>query len=126
MNQREDTRYKDKRSDCCTEQTANNRAPKRSILLTAVSCTQRHRDHANDHCESSHDNWTKARRSRFDGSPNCVAMLFDVRRCHAHAHDCAHECRYAERSMRQEEEENNTCQGCRKRCDNDERIKPAL
>src|SRR5437588_6339795 len=43
----------------CDQQTANDSAAKRRVLLAAFAKPERHRHHANDHCERGHQDRTK-------------------------------------------------------------------
>src|ERR1700738_4617971 len=48
------------------DQPADHRAPERGVLLAAFAEAERHRRHADDHCERGHQNRTEAHEAGFD------------------------------------------------------------
>ena len=133
----EDGGHKDKCGYSCASQAADDGTAERSILLTAIASAECHWHHADNHCESGHDDGTEARRAGFEGGADRVAVLFKaalgerddedaVRRGNAHTHDGSHQRRHAEASAREEEEDYDSGERGGKRGDDDEGVDPAL
>src|ERR1700741_2537671 len=66
VQQAENGGNEEQRAEGRDQQTADDRAPERSILLAAVAQGERHRQHADDHCQSGHEYRTKAREARLE------------------------------------------------------------
>ena len=58
---------KEERGHRGAKQAAHNRAAERGVLLASITQTKSHRDHADDHGESGHENWPKTGEAGFDG-----------------------------------------------------------
>src|SRR5580658_1745450 len=119
------------------EQSTNYGAAQRSVLLATVSESERHRQHADDHCQSRHDYGAKTSEPSLKSRGHGVfafAHLFRGELHHqdavgggyTHAHDRARERRDAQRCTRNEQEPGDSREGCGKRSDNDERVQPRL
>src|SRR6202167_1697963 len=135
MQQAEHGRYKDQCGNRGTEQTPDDGAPERCILLASVAEAKRHGDHANNHGECRHQNWPEARVTCFDCGFDRVPMVQQAffgerdnqnagRSGDAHAHDRSHQCGHAEGCMCDEQKEKNPCQRARQRGNDDEGIEP--
>src|SRR3984885_14778786 len=109
---------KDERGHRGAKQAADNRGAERGVFLASITQTESHRDHADDHGESGHQNWPKTREAGLDGGLQRVSESRQalggkchhentVRSSHAHAHYCAHECGHTERSVRSKQEDDN-------------------
>src|SRR5581483_983181 len=83
---------------CSKNQTADNGAAERRVLLTAFAEPKRHRRHADDHGERGHQHRTEADETCLERRRDRVAALFEllagkaddedaVGGCDAHAHD---------------------------------------
>ncbi len=60
MEQAEHCRNKEESRGRCTQQAADNCTPERSVLLSAFTQADRHRNHADDHGESGHNHWPES------------------------------------------------------------------
>ncbi len=94
-------RNKDQRSHRGTKQSTDYGAPEGRVLLASVTEPERHGNHADNHGERRHQDWTKARVTRFDRRLDRVSVVQQafvgkgnnqnaVRGGHAHAHDGPH------------------------------------
>jgi hypothetical protein len=83
-------------------------------LLASVTEAKGHRYHADDHCQSRHDDWAEASGSRFDRGDQRISVMEQslfgkgndqdaVRSGDSHAHDCTHQSGNAECGVRDEE-----------------------
>src|ERR1700746_1707126 len=102
----EESRHEEQGGNCCENQTSNHRPPKRRILLAAVTHSEGHRNHPDDHGEGGHQHRPKARETRLQG---CRHGILPFRHLlgseahhqnavcggHTHAHDRSHESGYA-------------------------------
>ena len=109
---------KDERRHSRTEQAAHYGAAERSVLLASITQTESHRNHADDHGESGHQNWPKAGEPGFDGGLERVSVAGQALggKCHhentvggsdTHAHNCAHQRGHAERGVGEKQENDN-------------------
>src|SRR5262245_53074196 len=51
--------HKEQSENGCDQKSANDSATQRGILFAAFAEAQRHRKHANDHCEGGHEHRSK-------------------------------------------------------------------
>src|SRR5580692_3235338 len=75
MQQAEHGRNKDECGNRGTEQTSDDGAPQRRILLAAVAEAKRHGNHANNHGECRHQNWPEARVACFDCGFDRISVM---------------------------------------------------
>ncbi len=66
VNKREDRRDENQRSDGCAKEAANDRSPQGRVLLAAVTQSQSHRNHADDHGQRGHEHGPEPCESGFD------------------------------------------------------------
>jgi hypothetical protein len=113
VQKREYSRYENQSGDRCAEQTSDHGATERRVLFASVACTYCHWDHANDHGEGSHQNRSKPREASLYRGLHGIAVFSQpllgkgdhknaVRRRNTHAHDGAHQSRYAQRRVSKE------------------------
>src|SRR5580704_19372403 len=109
---------KDERGHRGAKQAAHNRAAERGVLLASITQTESHRDHADDHSECSHQNWSKTGEAGLDGGLKRVSVALEalggkrhyentVRCRDAHAHDGAHKSGHTQGSVRGKQEDDN-------------------
>ncbi len=98
---------------------------------------ERHRNHADDHRQRGHENWTKPRGARLNGGFHRVTVvkqaLFGERDYQdavgsgdSHTHDGSGERRHTQRCMREKEKKHDARQSRRESGNNDERVQPRL
>src|SRR5262249_35519762 len=75
MEDAEHRRHEEKRRDRREEETADDRPSERSVLFGALSQSERHRDHSEDHRERGHDHGPEPRESGLDRRFDSVAVL---------------------------------------------------
>src|SRR6185312_911858 len=75
MQQRKHRGDKNKSGDRRETEAADNGTAQRRILFATFACSQRHRDHADDHGQRRHDDGAKPRRAGFDCGAESVAGL---------------------------------------------------
>src|SRR5437870_3392 len=130
-------RHENKRSNCGTQQTTDDRASKRRVLLSTFPQSKRYGNHADNHGEGGHEYGAKARETRLDGRLHSIGMfgkpLFSERHDEdavgsrdPHAHDRSHQSRYAERGMSEKQEDDDPRERRRQRRDDNKRIEPGL
>src|SRR6185312_4125019 len=121
MQEAEEYRNKEERRHGCEQKTANNRPAERRVLFTALTDTQRHRQHADNHRQRGHQHWTKTSVACKHGGIArrvCVGKLLlrkadhqnTVGGSHTHTHDGAGESRNADGCVRHKQEPNDTRQ----------------
>src|ERR1700678_2828509 len=71
----EDSRNEDQRRNCRQQEAADDGASQRSILFAALARAKRHGNHANDHRQSCHADWTESCGARLDSGEYGVAMM---------------------------------------------------
>src|SRR5882672_6611832 len=137
VNAREDRRHEEKGRYGCKQETADDGASERRILLATLAEPERHRQHADDHGERGHQHGAKAREARLErrlGGAQAVihplAREADeqeaVRGRNPHAHDGAGECRHAQCRARDEQRPHDAGDGAGQGRDDDEGIQPRL
>ena len=126
--------HRDQRGD---DQTTNDRATKRRILLAAFAKTKRHGHHARDHCGRGHDDGTKSGCARaIRRSARIIASQAPVV-CKSHnqntvggsntnAHDCAHQTWNIERGVGAQQHKHNARKRAGHRENNHKWIHPTL
>ncbi len=72
MQHAEECGNEEQRGYRCEKQAADHGPSQRSVLLAAVSHSQRHRNHADDHGQSGHQHRTKTREARLQGGGNRI------------------------------------------------------
>ena len=130
-------RHENQRCNRGTQQTTDDGASERRVLLAAFAESERHGNHADDHREGGHEHGSKARETGLDGRLHSVGMLgqplFGERHDQnavgggdAHAHDRAHQRRHAERGMSEKQEDDDAGQRGGQSGNDDKRIEPGL
>src|SRR5215470_3016924 len=119
------------------QQSTNDGTAEGSILLASVTNAKRHWNHADDHGQRGHDDRPETRVPCFNRRFHWISVVQEsllgegnhenaVRCRYAHAHDCAHQRRDAERSVGDEQKQHDPRKSSGKRGDDDEGIKPGL
>src|ERR1700678_1486702 len=137
VNQTENHRHEKQSNKPPETQSADYRAAQRSILFTALSQTDRHGQHTDDHGERRHDYRTETGETRlqrsFVGGLSLFEPLFRkaddqdaIRRGDSHAHDRAGKGGHADGSARDEQEPDDSRKRARQSHQDDERIEPGL
>ena len=66
------------------QKAADDGAAERRILLASVAEAERHGNHPNDHRESGHQHWPKARDAGLDGCLRGISMVLQPFGCEGH------------------------------------------
>src|SRR5271156_1449161 len=101
VHERKHCGHKDQSRDRGKDQTAYDRASQRGILFAAITQSQGHGNHPDNHGQRSHADRAEASKSCLDGGENGVLMLFVTDLCErdhenavsggdAHTHDGPH------------------------------------
>jgi hypothetical protein len=137
MQHTEDAGDEDECGQCRACQAADDGAPQRRILLGTFAHSKRHWAHADNHGKSRHDDGPKACKARLNSGLQRITVNDElllgerhhknaVGRCHAHAHNGAHQRGNTERGTCHEQEDNDPGQCGRKGRDDNERVQPRL
>ena len=136
-NRAEDDRNEEKSRDRGQEEATDHGSSERSVLLPAFTETERHRDHADDHGESGHQDRAQSRVTGENGGVErgpAFAQLIVCERDHqdavrgrdTDAHDRAHHRFDVESRVGEKEHPQNAGKRTGERGDDDEWISPGL
>src|SRR6202041_744379 len=122
MNDRKQSRHKKQGCDRRKNEAADDRTPEGSVLLAALPEAQRHWNHSDDHCSRGHHDRPYTCESGLQSCLECtVARIHPFAReadhehavggRHPHTHDRAHERRYADGGMGEEQHPDDAREG---------------
>src|SRR5580700_1251872 len=129
--------HKKQRSKSGEEQTADDGAAQRSVLLAALAQADRHRNHADDHGQRGHDDRAHAHKTSFESGVVSIFAFVEllarkghhqdaVGGGHADGHDSSGERRDVQSGVRDEQDPANAGERAGQRGDDDEGIEPRL
>src|SRR5271156_3067704 len=137
MHERKYRRHKDKRRNGGKHEAADYGAAERRILFPTIPQAESHRNHADNHGQSSHADRAETSQPRLDRGQDSILMLCvtdlgkrddenTVCRGHPHAHDGSHQGGHAEPGVGIEEKQDDTSERGRQRGDDNEGVSPRL